>query len=182
MKNKIVAALFAFFLGSFGAHKFYLDRPGMGILYLLFFWTGIPGFVAFIEGIVLLATSEQSFNLTYNQSALLLSGQQAPPQVIIQQQFGHGHGAPGHAGQAGAGAPGVDLGKAAGPPGYGQPGTAHPPGPAGASPQLGAGATGLSMDQAISQLERLNELRISGAITEQEFQMKKAALLGTTSS
>jgi TM2 domain-containing membrane protein YozV len=41
-KNKLVAALLAIFLGGIGAHKFYLQKTGMGILYLVFFWTGIP--------------------------------------------------------------------------------------------------------------------------------------------
>ncbi len=37
------------FLGSFGLHHFYLRRNGLGILYLIFFWTGLPGLVALIE-------------------------------------------------------------------------------------------------------------------------------------
>jgi TM2 domain-containing membrane protein YozV len=41
--------LLAVFLGSFGLHHFYLKRNGLGILYLIFFWSGIPGFVALIE-------------------------------------------------------------------------------------------------------------------------------------
>ncbi|MBD5026854.1 NINE protein, partial [Xanthomonas citri pv. citri] len=34
-KNKIVAALLAFFFGGLGIHKFYLGRVGQGILYIL---------------------------------------------------------------------------------------------------------------------------------------------------
>jgi TM2 domain-containing membrane protein YozV len=37
------------FLGSFGAHHFYLKRTGLGILYLCFFWSGIPGLIGLIE-------------------------------------------------------------------------------------------------------------------------------------
>jgi TM2 domain-containing membrane protein YozV len=33
-KSKTTAYLLWFFLGLFGVHKFYLERPGMGILYL----------------------------------------------------------------------------------------------------------------------------------------------------
>jgi hypothetical protein len=33
-KSKLAAVLFAFFLGSFGFHKFYLGKIGMGVLYL----------------------------------------------------------------------------------------------------------------------------------------------------
>lgn len=61
-KNKIAAALLAFFLGGFGAHKFYLGQIGQGIVYLLFFWTMIPFIIAFIEFILLLVMSDQEFN------------------------------------------------------------------------------------------------------------------------
>ena len=64
-KSKIAAALFAFFLGGFGAHKFYLGQPGWGLLYLVFFWTFIPAIVAFIEFILLLAMSDDRFAEKY---------------------------------------------------------------------------------------------------------------------
>jgi len=48
-KDAAVAILLALFLGGFGAHHFYLGRTGMGVLYLVFFWTLIPAFVALIE-------------------------------------------------------------------------------------------------------------------------------------
>lgn len=60
-KSKIAAALFAFFFGGFGAHKFYLRQTGLGILYLIFFWTIIPAIIAFIEGILLLTMSDEQF-------------------------------------------------------------------------------------------------------------------------
>ncbi|NLJ81636.1 MAG: NINE protein [Bacteroidales bacterium] len=37
MKSKVTAYLLWFFLGIFGAHKFYLGKVGMGILYLFTF-------------------------------------------------------------------------------------------------------------------------------------------------
>ncbi|AWK44161.1 hypothetical protein A4R40_23035 [Photorhabdus laumondii subsp. laumondii] len=61
----MVAALLAFFLGSFGAHKFYLSKIGMGILYLLFCWTLIPVLIAFIEFIIYLCTSDEDFAKKY---------------------------------------------------------------------------------------------------------------------
>lgn len=64
-KNKITAALLAFFLGGIGAHKFYLGRIGQGILYLIFCWTFIPAVIAFIEFIVYLCTSEEDFARKY---------------------------------------------------------------------------------------------------------------------
>lgn len=55
----------ALLLGDLGVHKFYLGRPGQGILYILFCWTFIPSFVAMIEGIIYLCTSEQNFQAKY---------------------------------------------------------------------------------------------------------------------
>ncbi len=48
-KSDVSAILLAFFLGSFGAHRFYLGQTGWGILYLLFCWTFIPHLVSFVE-------------------------------------------------------------------------------------------------------------------------------------
>lgn len=64
-KNKLVAALLAIFLGGFGIHKFYLNRPVQGIIYLLLCWTFIPALAGFIEGIIYLCTSDQNFALKY---------------------------------------------------------------------------------------------------------------------
>lgn len=66
-KSKIVAGVLALFLGGFGIHRFYLGNIGLGILYLLFCWTMIPGVIAFIEGIVFLCCDEQKFNAKYNR-------------------------------------------------------------------------------------------------------------------
>lgn len=64
-KNKVVAALLAIFLGGFGIHKFYLNRPVQGIFYLIFFWTIIPAIIAFFEGIVYLCTNDAQFAAKY---------------------------------------------------------------------------------------------------------------------
>jgi len=48
-KDEVVGVLLALFLGTFGAHHFYLRRPGLGILYVLFSWTGIPTVIGFVE-------------------------------------------------------------------------------------------------------------------------------------
>jgi TM2 domain-containing membrane protein YozV len=64
-KNKTVAALLAIFLGGFGIHKFYLQKTGTGLLYLLFFWTFIPAIIGFIEGIILLVMDENKFIQKY---------------------------------------------------------------------------------------------------------------------
>jgi TM2 domain-containing membrane protein YozV len=64
-KNKTSAALFAFFLGGLGIHKFYLGQTALGILYLAFCWTFIPAIVAFVEGIVLIGMNDQDFARKY---------------------------------------------------------------------------------------------------------------------
>ena len=48
-KDEVLGVLLAVFLGSFGLHHFYLKQNGLGILYLIFFWTGIPGFIGLVE-------------------------------------------------------------------------------------------------------------------------------------
>lgn len=50
--NKVVYCLLAFFLGGIGIHKFYAGKIAAGILYILFCWTLIPQFIAFIEFII----------------------------------------------------------------------------------------------------------------------------------
>ena len=50
--NKVIYLLITFFLGAFGIHKFYAGKNGMGMLYFLFCWTGIPAFLALIDFIV----------------------------------------------------------------------------------------------------------------------------------
>lgn len=50
--NKVVYCILAFFLGFIGVHKFYAGKIGTGILFLLFFWTCIPAFIALIDFIV----------------------------------------------------------------------------------------------------------------------------------
>jgi len=48
-RDEVVGILLALFLGAFGAHHFYLRRMGLGILYCVFFWSGIPSILGFIE-------------------------------------------------------------------------------------------------------------------------------------
>jgi TM2 domain-containing membrane protein YozV len=47
-KSTFTAYVLLICFGAVGAHKFYLNNS-KGWLYLLFFWTCIPGFIAFIE-------------------------------------------------------------------------------------------------------------------------------------
>ena len=78
-KSKIAAALFAFFLGMFGAHKFYLGytQPGVILLdvtlaglVLLFVFVGLVALIAtyivsLVEFIIYIAKSDEEFHETY---------------------------------------------------------------------------------------------------------------------
>jgi TM2 domain-containing membrane protein YozV len=80
-KDPTAAVLLALFLGGLGIHKFYLGQAGLGVLYLIFCWTGIPSIVAFIEAFVIAGQVGR-----YNQQkaadiAALLGG--ANPAMLI---------------------------------------------------------------------------------------------------
>ena len=72
-KNRYVAAVLAFLFGCLGLHKFYLGKTTAGIIMLIAGTVGwilvIPGmvcaFIAFIETIIYLVKSDQSFYEDY---------------------------------------------------------------------------------------------------------------------
>lgn len=93
MKSKVTAAILAFFLGGLGVHKFYLNQSGMGLLYLLFCWTGIPMFIALVEGIVYLITDDQTFQRKYGNQTQAQLPSAAPNQTaqnVTVNMPGHG--------------------------------------------------------------------------------------------
>jgi len=64
-KSRSIAILLSLLLGCIGAHKFYLNQPGMGLLYLLFSWTLIPLLLSIIEAIGYLFVSDATFRKRY---------------------------------------------------------------------------------------------------------------------
>ena len=64
-KNKYIAAFLAFFGGIVGLHQFYLKRPFIGILYILFFW--ISPIMGFIDAFVYTTTSDEEWDKKYNK-------------------------------------------------------------------------------------------------------------------
>lgn len=80
LKNKTAAALLAIFLGGFGVHRFYLGQ-WWGLFYLLLFWTGIPGLISFIEGIVFAFTDLRKWDAKHNNG--IPSGQSGTGTVVI---------------------------------------------------------------------------------------------------
>lgn len=49
----------------FGIHKFYLGQKTQGILYLLFFWTLIPGLLGLIDAARYLLMDDDEFERRY---------------------------------------------------------------------------------------------------------------------
>ncbi len=116
MKSKsttAILALLTILLGGIGIHRFYLGQTGLGFVYLLFFWTGVPFVISIIDFITFLTMSEAGFNLKYNQK----------PVMQVQQ------------------------------------------------------VVNSNPVSATNEIEKLHELKEKGAITEDEYQIKKEKLL-----
>lgn len=72
MKDKNLAAILAIFLGGFGIHQFYLNKPALGVGHILFVawkpWLGwISWLVGWITAISLLTMDKAEFDKKYNQ-------------------------------------------------------------------------------------------------------------------
>jgi len=189
MKDKNIASILAFPLfGGWGAHKFYLGQVGAGIVYLAFAWTLIPAIIAFFEFIILALMDRDEFNRRYN-GGNALSG---APVVVNMLPPAPAYYPPNFAQypQPGYPQPGYPQ------PGYPQPGYPYPPGaypgvyPPGTQPpgQMASGTGpsgqdtaaargGAAVDEVIARIEKLNELRIAGLLTDEEFAQQKARVL-----
>jgi TM2 domain-containing membrane protein YozV len=177
MKDKSTAAILALFMGGIGVHKFYLGRIGAGIAYLVFAFTFVPALLGLIDFFILALMDQDEFNRRYNSHAL-------QPGVVVNMlppPYPPPHGYPY-------------------PPPYPPP-TVHPSHahPGGMYPPPGMPHPGMqqqqmphqphqgqqqpmqsrSLDELAAQLERLNELRIAGLLTDEEFAQQKARLLAS---
>ncbi|MDH9162421.1 NINE protein [Staphylococcus succinus] len=62
--NKVIYIVLAIFLGGFGIHKFYARKTIIGLLYLVFCWTGIPQILAVVGAIItLFKPADQNGNI-----------------------------------------------------------------------------------------------------------------------
>lgn len=196
MKDKNIAAILAFFFGWMGAHKFYLGQIGSGVVYLAFSWTAIPLFVSFIEFIILALMDKDEFQRRFNGSHTLAASPvivnmlpPAPNFYPPAQQPAPGY-PPGMYPQGGYPQAGYPQPY---PPGVYPPG-AYPQGmyPQGSYPQPyppgvypqpapGTGPFAAVPQQpqldVVGRLEKLNELRIAGLLTDEEFAQQKARIL-----
>ncbi len=69
-KSQTTAAMLSAFLGGLGIHRFYLGPTWTGVLYLLFFWTGIPLFLAFGETLLIAGSRQQRWAKKYNKGVI----------------------------------------------------------------------------------------------------------------
>ena len=69
-KSRTVSVGLGLVLGGIGAHKFYLEKPGMGFLYLLFCWTGIPSLIAIFEAVKYILMDEEEFQRRFSTDTL----------------------------------------------------------------------------------------------------------------
>ncbi len=67
MRDKKIAAVFAFFLGALGIHRFYLGQVGYGIFYAILALTGISVILGIIDALVFLGMSDDEFDGRYNR-------------------------------------------------------------------------------------------------------------------
>ena len=52
--------------GFIGLQEFYRGKIGLGVFAVLFFWTGIPAIVSFIEAVVWLFRGDDEFNKEFD--------------------------------------------------------------------------------------------------------------------
>jgi len=65
-KSRSLAIFLALILGGIGAHKFYVDKPGVGLLYILFCWTFIPAIMGLFSAIRYIFMSDYEFQEKYH--------------------------------------------------------------------------------------------------------------------
>ena len=73
-KSAVVALLLAIFLGGIGGHKFYLGNLILGILYLVFCWTGIPSIVALVEAFTVADTVRTINKISADELMIIVEG------------------------------------------------------------------------------------------------------------
>lgn len=86
MKDKATAIVLAILFGWFGAHKFYLNEGGAGVLYLIFsvLTCGVfPAFLGWIDALFLALMSSEEFDRRYNQPLVMVGN--VPTRVTVRR-------------------------------------------------------------------------------------------------
>ncbi len=65
-RNRIIAVILAFVLGWIGGYKFYLGQWVQGLAFVLFCWSGLPFIFGIVEGVMMLAMTDEQFNAKFN--------------------------------------------------------------------------------------------------------------------
>ncbi|MCP4914606.1 MAG: NINE protein [Oligoflexia bacterium] len=89
-KKPLTGQLFAFFLGGFGGHHFYMGNTGLGFVYILFSWTGLSALAALIEIFLMRGRCKE-----YNETVALevstkikaMRSNQAPIKESVQESL-----------------------------------------------------------------------------------------------
>lgn len=74
MKDKNIAGILSLFLGWLGIHRFYLGQAGLGIVYLLLFWTPIIWVLSLIDAIAFFSMDQENFDFKYNRQFIQNQG------------------------------------------------------------------------------------------------------------
>jgi len=69
--DQTTAGILSLLLGGIGTHKFYQGNNKIGVIYLCFCWTLIPGILAFVEGILILTADEEEYEEKYADGSVL---------------------------------------------------------------------------------------------------------------
>ena len=64
----IICSALSLFLGGIGIQKFYLGQYKRGVLYVVFFFTGIPYLLCVVDLLRFIFMSDDAFNIKYNSS------------------------------------------------------------------------------------------------------------------
>ena len=67
MRDKNIAGVLALFFGWIGLHRFYLRQRALGILSVVFFWTGIPALIGLIDALVFFTMDKDEFDIKHNK-------------------------------------------------------------------------------------------------------------------
>lgn len=65
-RNRIIAGILAIVFGWIGGQFFYLNKIALGIVCVIFCYTGIPALVGIIHGILILKMSDAEFREKYH--------------------------------------------------------------------------------------------------------------------